>query len=503
MEKVFTQHFQGTYKRPNTYTDLVRCVQKPDETATSFLARWIQTKASCENVDDNQAIHAFTTGLLKGSSLRHKLVRMQVKDLGVMLEVAAMYAQADDDARDGDGAHDMAPNRRASHKRKAPQDDKAGPSNEVAAAFEGKGGNRKWKGKGKDGGSSKQRLTYDQAKALPCPIHASLGKVNHTLGECRFMEDFKKDPEVGWKSKKSKKAEKTKKEDDDGAVSMSEDEEPKLMRKERKYPKVHGQLVCFLGTPSAKEEKAEMRELNATVPDVPQYLDWSEEPITWDRDDHPDHVPHPGKYALVVDPIVDNFRLTKVLMDGGSSLNIIYADTLKRMNLSESQLDYSKVKFHGIVPGKQGKSMGSIRLEVTFGPETNYRSEYLRFEVVPFKSAYHAIFGRPAFAKFMARPCYIYSKLKMPGPNGTITISGNFKKAKECERGNAAFAEAVLHAEELAMLKKELDTSQLPEHVKTAEQKNTFKASEDTKKADLVPGDSSKQVTIGAGLDDK
>ena len=303
--------------------------------------------------------------------------------------------------------------------------------------------------------------------------------------------------------KRAKKAEKTKKEDDDGAVSMSEDEEPKPVRKERKYPKVHGQLVHFLGTPSAKEEKAEMRELNAIVPDVPQYLDWSEKPITWDRDDHPDHVPHPGKYALVVDPIVDNFRLTKVLMDGGSSLNIIYADTLKRMNLSESQLDYSKVKFHGIVPGKQAKSMGSIRLEVTFGPETNYRSEYLRFEVVPFKSAYHAIFGRPAFAKFMARPCYIYSKLKMPGPNGTITISGNFKKAKECERGNAAFAEAVLHAEELAMLKKELDTSQLPEHVKTAEQKNTFKASEDTKKADLVPGDSSKQVTIGAGLDDK
>ena len=48
-------------------------------------------------------------------------------------------------------------------------------------------------------------------------------------------------------------------------------------------------------------------------------------------EDHPEHVPHPGKYALIVDPIVDNFRLTKVLMDGGSSLNILYEDTLKRM----------------------------------------------------------------------------------------------------------------------------------------------------------------------------
>ena len=248
---------------------------------------------------------------------------------------------------------------------------------------------------------------------------------------------------------------------------------------------------------------AELRELNTTVPDVPQYLNWSEAPITWNRDDHPDRVPHPGKYALVVDPIVANFKLTKVLMDGGSSLNILYEDTLKRMNLTESQLDYSKVTFHGIVPGRQAKSKGSIKLEVTFGTEANYRTEYVRFEVVPFKSAYHAIFGRPAFAKFMARPCYIYSKLKMPGPNGTITVNGNFKKAKECERGNAAFAEAVLHAEELAMLRKETDASKLPAKVQTAEPKQSFKASDDTKKVDLVKGDSSKQVTIGSGLDDK
>ena len=101
-------------------------------------------------------------------------------------------------------------------------------------------------------------------------------------------------------------------------------------------------MVCFLGTPAAKKEKAELRELNATVPDVPQYLDWLEALITWDREDHLEHVPHPGKYALVVDPIVDNFRLTKELMDGGSSLNILYEDTLKRMNLAQSQLEYSK-----------------------------------------------------------------------------------------------------------------------------------------------------------------
>src|SRR5664279_6624553 len=111
-------------------------------------------------------------------------------------------------------------------------------------------------------------------------------------------------------------------------------------------------MHTFLATPSVQAEKAALRELNATVPAVPQYLNWSEAAITWDRSDHPDHIPKLGKYALVVNPIVDNDKLSKVLMDGGSSINIIYMDTRKRMHLSETQLRHINVKFHGIVPGR-------------------------------------------------------------------------------------------------------------------------------------------------------
>ena len=58
------------------------------------------------------------------------------------------------------------------------------------------------------------------------------------------------------------------------------------------------------------------------------FLRWSESAITFDRTDHPDAIPHPGRYPLVVDPIVGPKRLTKVLMDGGSGLNIMYAKML-------------------------------------------------------------------------------------------------------------------------------------------------------------------------------
>ena len=44
----------------------------------------------------------------------------------------------------------------------------------------------------------------------------------------------------------------------------------------------------------------------------------------------------------------------------------------------------------------------------------NFRKEVLTFEVVGFRGSYHAILGRPCYAKFMAIPNYTYLKLKMP-----------------------------------------------------------------------------------------
>jgi hypothetical protein len=49
-------------------------------------------------------------------------------------------------------------------------------------------------------------------------------------------------------------------------------------------------------------------------------------------------------------------------------------------------------------------------------------------------SQYHAILGRPAFAKFMAVPHYAYLTLKILGPNGTITVQGSFEVSNTCDK---------------------------------------------------------------------
>ena len=45
----------------------------------------------------------------------------------------------------------------------------------------------------------------------------------------------------------------------------------------------------------------------------------------------------------MVDPVVGGTRLTKVLMDGGSGLNILYAKTLKGMGIPMSKLSESNM----------------------------------------------------------------------------------------------------------------------------------------------------------------
>ena len=122
------------------------------------------------------------------------------------------------------------------------------------------------------------------------------------------------------------------------------------------FPEVHNAFMIF-GGPSACltvcQRKRERREVFSVEVATPQYLNWSREAITFDWDDHPDHVPNPGQYPLVVDPIIRNTRLTKVLMDGGSGLNILYANTLGLLGLDRSQLRGDAAPFHGIVPGKR------------------------------------------------------------------------------------------------------------------------------------------------------
>jgi hypothetical protein len=109
---------------------------------------------------------------------------------------------------------------------------------------------------------------------------------------------------------------------------------------------------------SSRQRKRERHEVLAAEKAPPSFLDWSEDAITFGREDHPNRIPNPGQYPLVVNPVIGNARFSKVLMDGGSSLNILYTHTLRLLGIGLDQLRLSTTPFHGVAPGKRVQPLG-------------------------------------------------------------------------------------------------------------------------------------------------
>jgi hypothetical protein len=130
---------------------------------------------------------------------------------------------------------------------------------------------------------------------------------------------------------------------------------------------------------SNSQRKRERHEVLDEEKAPPAFLDWSEDAITFSRDNHPNRIPNPGQYPLVVDPVIGNARFSKVLMDGGSSLNILYTHTLRLLGIGLDQLWPSTSPFHGIAPGKRVQPLGQIDLSVWFDTPDNFRKETLTF----------------------------------------------------------------------------------------------------------------------------
>ena len=117
-------------------------------------------------------------------------------------------------------------------------------------------------------------------------------------------------------------------------------------------------------------------------PPTPEYLNWSDQMIAFSREDHPIKVPRPGHSPLVVNAQIGGFDMSKVFMDAGSAINLIYAKTLRAMNISLTNHKPSEICFHGIVPGKPEIPVGTIALDVVFGSRENFRREKIDFEVM-------------------------------------------------------------------------------------------------------------------------
>jgi hypothetical protein len=479
--KTFTGNFQGMYVRPGNSWDLRSCRQQPGESLREYIRRFSKQRTELPNITDSDVIGAFLAGTTCRdlvSKLGHKTPTKASELMNIATKFAsgqeAVEATFRKDKQPQGRQQEDVPEASAQHgtKKKA-QAKRDAADADLVAAVEHRNPRKL------PGGAN----LFDKMLKESCPYHQ--GPVKHTLEECVMLRHYfhKVEPPV--------------------EGSKGQDNDKKEGDKAEEFLEVHGCFMIYGGrvaNASARHRKQERREVCSVKVVALVYLDWSDKPITFDQGDHPDYVPSPGKYPLVVDPIIGNTRLTKVLMDGGSSLNIIYAETLGLLEIDLSTIRAGAAPFHGIIPRKRVLPLGQLDLPVCFGTPSNFRKETLTFEVVGFRGTYHAVLGRPCYAKFMAVPNYTYLKLKKSGPNGVITVGSTYRHAYECDVECVEYAEALAESEALIA-----DLECLSKEVPDAKRHTgNFEPAEAVKSVPLDPSnDTCKQVRIGSKLEPK
>jgi hypothetical protein len=134
-------------------------------------------------------------------------------------------------------------------------------------------------------------------------------------------------------------------------------------------------------------------------------------------------------------------QLTRLLIDGGNSLNLLFASTLKKIGLDISKmLTPSRAPFFGIVLGNVATLLGSVVLPVTLGTKDNYRTEYIKFEVTDFEVVIPRYPRQTSIDQIHGRASLCLLTTQDAGKIGVLTFRGNLKKSYNCDQEAIEYA---------------------------------------------------------------
>jgi hypothetical protein len=169
-----------------------------------------------------------------------------------------------------------------------------------------------------------------------------------------------------------------------------------------------------------------------------------------------------------------------LLVDNGSSADIVFADAFDKMGLSKDLLQPPDTPLYGF-GGRVIHVLGKVVLPVSFGTVQNARTEYLSFDVVEMYYSYNGILGRGFLNKFEAVIHQAYLCVKIPVTQGVITIWGHQNDGRYLERGRTPG---------------QINAHTLDEAVKSNELEKQPKA--DREKVNMQPDCDSKRVLLDA-----
>jgi hypothetical protein len=154
-------------------------------------------------------------------------------------------------------------------------------------------------------------------------------------------------------------------------------------------------------------------------------MKWYEMDIMFGPEDHPEIELSNRNLPFMVKLPIGRHKVAKMLVDNGTSLNLIMRKIFIEMGLSLLYLTLVHDTFNNVISGQLSTPIGHIILKVSCRSEDNKCWEMLTFKGASFDIGYNCILGRPFLLKFMVVINTAYATMRMSGPKGMITIKAD------------------------------------------------------------------------------
>ncbi|RDX92425.1 hypothetical protein CR513_25442, partial [Mucuna pruriens] len=135
-----------------------------------------------------------------------------------------------------------------------------------------------------------------------------------------------------------------------------------------------------------------------------------------------------GDEPMVISVVVEDFKIERVLIDQGSSANILYGSTYRRMGLLGLK------ETPGCLYGFSGERVpikGIVELDTIFGEGGNAKMIPVLYTVIEVEASYNIIMGRPALNRLKAIVSTYHLCMKYPTIEGVGAVWADSGMAKK------------------------------------------------------------------------
>jgi len=122
---------------------------------------------------------------------------------------------------------------------------------------------------------------------------------------------------------------------------------------------------------------------------------------------------------MVITVELDNYTVKKVLIDQGSSVDILYWTTYQKLQLPTNAMIPYDEPIYGF-SGEKVSTCGYIDLHTVFRDGTQTKTIPIRFLVVDVPTSYNVLLGQPSLNTLGVVVSMPHLAMKFPSPSGDI-----------------------------------------------------------------------------------